>query len=149
MNDQPRPTSDPFQLSRFVEAQERDYARALAEIRAGRKRSHWIWYIFPQIDGLGSSSTARFYAIQSLEEARAYLAHPILGPRLGECVESLLVCNDRSAQEIFGSPDVLKVRSCATLFARVSPPGSRFHRLLEKFYEGEPDEATLRLLRPS
>jgi uncharacterized protein (DUF1810 family) len=137
---------DPYQLSRFLEAQEGDFDRALAEIRSGRKRSHWIWYIFPQIDGLGSSSTSRHYAIKSLEEAKAYLAHPVLGPRLLECAEAVLGARGRSAHDIFGSPDDLKVRSCATLFAQVSPAGSVFERLLTKYYDGKPDELTLDLL---
>jgi uncharacterized protein (DUF1810 family) len=137
---------DPFDLNRFVRAQEHDYARALAEVRGGRKRSHWIWYIFPQLDGLGYSATSRRYAIKSLAEAKAYLAHPVLGPRLLEIAEAALAVVGRTAQEIFGAPDDLKLRSCATLFAQVSPPGSVFHRLLDRYFDGKPDEATLRLL---
>jgi uncharacterized protein (DUF1810 family) len=137
---------DPHNLQRFFQAQEGDYARALSEIRAGRKRSHWIWYIFPQIDGLGSSPTTRKYSIKSIAEAKAYLEHPILGPRLVECVETLLTLDGSSANDIFGWPDDLKLKSSATLFAQVSPPGSIFHRLLEKYYHGEQDTATLRLL---
>jgi uncharacterized protein (DUF1810 family) len=137
---------DPHDLNRFVRAQESDYQRALTELRNGRKRSHWIWYIFPQIDGLGFSSTAKHYSIKSLDEAKAYLAHPILGPRLVECGEALLKIEDRTAHHILGSPDDLKVRSCATLFAQVSPAGSVFERVLEKYYGGERDEKTLRLL---
>ncbi len=135
--------NDPHNLSRFVAAQEGDYERALAEIRAGRKRSHWMWYVFPQLDGLGSSPTARLFAIKSLAEARAYLAHPVLGPRLAECAQAALAVEGLSALEIFGSPDDLKLRSCATLFAAVSPPGSVFERLLARFYRGEPDPLTL------
>lgn len=105
-----------------------------------------MWYIFPQIDGLGFSATSRRFAIKSLEEARAYLAHPILGRRLDECAEALLSIRDRSAHEVFGSPDDLKLRSCATLFACVSPPGSIFERLLNKYYKGEGDPSTLQLL---
>ncbi len=137
---------DPYDLHRFVTAQQGDYEQALQEITRGRKRSHWMWYIFPQIDGLGSSSMARTYAIKSADEARAYLAHPILGPRLLACAEAALAHEGRSATEIFGSPDDLKLRSCATLFARVSPAGSAFHRLLDKFYPAGADRATLRLL---
>jgi sodium/bile acid cotransporter 7 len=138
--------NDPHDLSRFLQAQEADYPTALAEIRAGRKRSHWIWYIFPQLDGLGSSSMARRYAIQSLDEARAYLAHPVLGPRLIECVEAALAVEGKSAREIFGSPDDLKLRSCATLFSMVAPAGSVFQQLLDKYFHGRPDEATQRLV---
>ncbi len=137
---------DPHDLGRFVRAQERSYARALAEIKAGRKASHWMWYIFPQIDGLGFSGTARHYAIKSLDEARAYLDHPILGPRLVECAEAVLGVENRSAREIFGWPDVLKLRSSATLFACVAPPGSVFERILAKYYEGVGDARTLELL---
>jgi uncharacterized protein (DUF1810 family) len=142
-----RPADDPFDLERFVEAQKHAYARALAEIRAGRKESHWMWYIFPQFDGLGFSTMAERYAIKSLDEARAYLAHPTLGPRLVECVEAALGVEGRSAREIFGTPDDLKLRSCATLFAEVSPTGSGFERLLAKYYSGVQDEVTLRLLK--
>lgn len=137
---------DPHELNRFVPAQQEDYARALAEIRSGRKRSHWMWYIFPQLDGLGFSSMAKRYAIRSLDEARAFLAHPLLGPRLLECAEAVLAVEGRTAHDIFGSPDDLKLRSCATLFACVSPPGSAFDLLLQKYYAGERDGKTLRLL---
>src|SRR6266576_1490904 len=137
---------DPHDLSRFVTAQAEDYEQALSEIRRGQKRSHWMWYIFPQFDGLGFSSTSKFYSIKSVEEARAYLSHPVLGPRLLECTETVLGVEGRTAAEIFGSPDDLKLRSCATLFASVLPPGSVFDRLLGKFYEGERDDKTLRLL---
>ncbi|MBP3957541.1 DUF1810 domain-containing protein [Gemmata sp. G18] len=138
--------SDPYNLSRFVEAQEDDYEQALAEIKSGRKRSHWMWYIFPQFDGLGFSSISKQYAIKSRAEAEAYLTHPVLGPRLVECVEAALRVDGRSALEIFGSPDDLKLRSCATLFARVSPTGSVFDQLLDKYYSGERDAKTLQLL---
>jgi uncharacterized protein (DUF1810 family) len=141
-----RGSDDPYDLDRFLRAQEGDYDRALAEIRAGRKRTHWMWYIFPQLDGLAFSSTSKHYAIKSLAEARAYLEHPVLGPRLLECAEAAVGAEGRSATAIFGSPDDLKLRSCATLFACVSPPGSVFERLLEKFYGGERDDKTLRLL---
>ena len=138
--------SDPYNLDRFVRAQEADFDRALAEIRNGRKRSHWMWYVFPQLDGLGFSPTAKYYAIASLDEARAYLGHELLGPRLLQCAEAALAISDRSAAEIFGHPDDLKLRSCATLFAAVSPAGSVFHRLLQVFYGGRPDARTLGLL---
>jgi uncharacterized protein (DUF1810 family) len=138
-------TNDPFDLNRFVRAQADDYDRALTEISQGRKRSHWMWYIFPQIAGLGQSTMSRRFAIESLEEARAYLAHPLLGPRLLACVGTLLGLEGLQADQIFGFPDTAKLRSCATLFAAVSPAGSLFHRLLEKYFEGEPDPQTLRL----
>jgi uncharacterized protein (DUF1810 family) len=141
--------NDPYNLNRFVEAQARDYDRALSEIRTGRKRSHWMWYIFPQIAGLGSSSTAKHYAIASIDEARAYLNDPILGPRLIECTEAILSIDGKSAAEIFGSPDDLKLRSCATLFAYVSQPGSPFEQIIDKFYDDERDEKTIRLISGS
>ena len=137
---------DPYDLKRFLLAQEGDYDRALSEIRSGRKRSHWMWYIFPQIDGLGFSSTAKHYAIRSQAEAKAYIEHPVLGPRIVECTEAVVSLEGRSATEIFGSPDDLKLRSCATLFASVSPPGSVFDRLLGKYYQGRRDAKTLQLL---
>jgi uncharacterized protein (DUF1810 family) len=137
---------DPFDLDRFVRAQEADYAEALAEVRTGRKESHWMWYVFPQLAGLGSSPTARFYALADRAEAEAYLAHPVLGPRLREIAAAALAVEGRSAHDIFGSPDDLKLRSCATLFARVAPPGSVFEQLLAKYFDGEPDARTLTLL---
>ncbi len=143
---EPVGANDPYNLSRFVQAQADDYEQALTEIRRGRKHSHWMWYIFPQFDGLGFSSTSRWYSIKSVAEAEAYLRHPVLGLRLVECAEAVLGVEGRSAFEIFGSPDDMKLRSCATLFARVSPAGSVFDRLLEKFYGGERDGKTLRLL---
>jgi uncharacterized protein (DUF1810 family) len=133
-------------LSRFLQAQEGAYEQALAEIRSGRKRSHWMWYIFPQLQGLGLSSTSRLYAIKSLAEAEAYLNHPVLGPRLIECTEAVLGVEGGSASEIFGHPDDMKLRSCATLFTRLSPAGSVFDKLLEKYFRGQPDQRTLRLL---
>ncbi len=137
---------DPRDLARFVDAQAGDYSQALAEIRNGRKRSHWMWYIFPQIDGLGFSSMSRRYSIKSADEARVYLDHPILGPRLAEIAEAALGVEDRSAYEVFGSPDDMKLKSCATLFASVSPPHSVFARLLDKYFKGERDGKTLQLL---
>jgi uncharacterized protein (DUF1810 family) len=139
-------SDDPHDLDRFVEAQEGVYEQALGEIRAGRKRSHWMWYIFPQFAGLGVSPISIRYAIQSVAEAEDYLRHAVLGPRLKECVEAALDVQGRSAHDIFGSPDDMKLRSCATLFASVLPAGSIFHRLLDKYFEGKPDEATLRLI---
>jgi uncharacterized protein (DUF1810 family) len=138
--------ADPHNLQRFINAQESDYESALAEIKRGQKRSHWIWYIFPQIAGLGFSATSQRYSIKSMAEARAYLAHPILGSRLIECAEAALGVENRTARQIFGSPDDLKLRSCATLFAVVSPSGSVFHRLLEKYFGGEQDIKTLGLI---
>jgi len=137
---------DLFDVSRFVEAQEVDYAQALAEVRSGRKQSHWMWYVFPQFDGLGSSPMSQRYAIKSIGEAEAYLRHPILGPRLIECAEAAAAIEGKSARDAFGSPDDMKLRSCATLFARVSPAGSVFERLLDKYFQGKPDEQTLRLI---
>ena len=139
-------SADPQDLKRFVEAQRDDYAQALAEIRGGRKRSHWMWYIFPQIAGLGLSPMSRRYAIRDATEAKAYLEHPVLGPRLREMSEALLALQGRSAREILGSPDDLKLRSSATLFASVSPSGSVFHRLLETYFDGRPDRETERRL---
>jgi uncharacterized protein (DUF1810 family) len=139
-------TDDPHRLSRFVHAQKDDYERALSEIKNGRKRSHWMWYIFPQFDGLAFSSTSKHYAIKSIEEARAYLAHPVLGPRLLACAEAAVNIEGRSATAIFGSPDDMKLKSCATLFACISPAGSVFHKLLAKYYQGDVDDKTLRLL---
>lgn len=141
-----RNTDDPYDLGRFMRAQENDYDQVLAEIVSGRKRTHWMWYIFPQIDGLAFSSNSKLYAIKSVEEARAYLDHPVLGPRLLECAEAVVCVEGRSATEIFGSPDDLKLRSCATLFACVLPAGSVFDRLLGKYYGGERDRKTLHLL---
>ena len=143
---EPGGAGDPHHLSRFVEAQAEDYEQALAEIRSGRKQSHWMWYIFPQFDGLGFSATSKRYSIKSIAEAKAYLCHPVLGPRLMECAEAVLRIEGRSALEIFGSPDDAKLRSCATLFACVSPVGSVFDRLLGKYFHGERDGKTLRLV---
>ena len=144
---QSNPHCEPYDLNRFLDAQEHDYARALGEIRGGRKRSHWMWYIFPQFEGLGFSSTSRRYSIKSMAEAEAYLKHPVLGPRLFECAEAALQIEGCSALEIFGSPDDMKLRSCATLFACVAPSGSVFHRLIDKYFDGQPDSKTLDLLK--
>jgi uncharacterized protein (DUF1810 family) len=139
-------SDDPFDLSRFVQAQAETYEHALSEIQSGRKRTHWMWYIFPQIDGLAFSSTSKYYSIKSTDEARAYLDHPVLGPRLRQCAEAALATADRSATAIFGNPDDLKLRSCATLFASISASGSVFQRVLEKFFEGVSDPKTLIIL---
>jgi uncharacterized protein (DUF1810 family) len=138
--------ADPHDLGRFVTAQSASYDEALEQIRAGRKRTHWMWYVFPQVEGLGRSATSQRYAIKSRAEAEAYLRHPVLGPRLVECVTALLRINGRSAAEIFGFPDDLKLRSCATLFASVSPGPSVFSELLDRYFGGARDEQTLRLL---
>ena len=137
---------DPHHLQRFVEAQERIYSQALAEIRRGRKQSHWMWFVFPQFAGLGSSPTSQQYAIASLDEARAYLAHPVLGRRLIECAAAVLAVEGRWAHDIFGSPDDMKLRSSATLFASISPAGSVFHRVLDKYFGGLPDARTMSLI---
>jgi uncharacterized protein (DUF1810 family) len=138
--------ADPFDLTRFIHAQERDYEQAISEIRSGRKRSHWMWYIFPQFEGLGFSPTSRHYAIKSIAEAEAYLRHPVLGPRLLECVRATLGLEGRSASDVFGSPDDMKLRSCATLFASVSPTESIFEQILDKYFGGRRDEKTVELL---
>lgn len=138
--------TDPFDLARFVAAQQGAYEAALMEVRSGAKRSHWMWFVFPQIEGLGHSPMARRYAIRNLEEAKAYLAHPVLGARLLEIAHAAVDLPETSASAIFGSPDDLKLHSCATLFGQVSAPGSVFDRLLEKFFAGEPDLATLRII---
>src|SRR5215472_13031308 len=133
-------TEGTYNLARFLDAQARDYDRALAEIRRGRKESHWMWYIFPQFSGLGNSATSQFYAIGSLAEARAYLDHRVLGQRLVECADALLAVSGRSAREIFGYPDDLKLHSCMTLFEAVAAKGlSVFHQVIEKYYEGHSD----------
>jgi uncharacterized protein (DUF1810 family) len=140
------PASDPHNLSRFVRAQEGVYEQALAEITAGRKESHWMWFIFPQFDGLGYSQISKKYAIKSVAEAEAYVSHPLLGKRLMECVQAALAVEGRTAFEIFHSPDDAKLKSCATLFSHVSP-GSAFDQLLDKYFQGERDGMTLRLLK--
>ena len=137
---------DPFDLGRFASAQEKVYHRALAELRGSKKRTHWMWYIFPQIEGLGYTPTTKHYAIKSLAEARQYLDHPVLGPRLLECTAAVLSIQGRSVSEIFGYPDNLKLRSSMTLFARVAEPDSVFARVLGKYYDGAHDVRTLRLL---
>ena len=138
-------STDPHDLNRFLKAQEDDYAQALAELRGGRKYSHWMWFICPQFDGLGFSSTSKFYSIKSIAEAKAYLSHPVLGPRLLECAEAVMSVEGRTAHDIFGSPDDMKLKSCATLFASVSSAGSVFHHLLDKYFHGERDGKTIEL----
>ena len=134
-------------LSRFVERQRLEYARALEEITSGRKSGHWIWFIFPQIVGLGQSPESVTFGLAGLAEARAYMAHPVLAPRLEACAHALLAVEGRTIMEILGKTDAMKLRSCATLFAAVTPPGSVFERLLAKYHHGERDELTLRILR--
>jgi len=134
---------DPHGIARFVEAQAPVYAQALAELRAGRKRSHWMWFVFPQIAGLGSSAMAQHYAIASLDEAQAYLAHPILGVRLRECAQAMLSIEGRTAHEILGSPDDLKFHSSMTLFHVAAPRESVFQACLEKYFGGQEDPLTL------
>ena len=136
---------DPFDLQRFVDAQAGVHAHALEELRAGAKRTHWMWFVFPQIQGLGASAMAQRYAIGGLDEARAYLAHPVLGPRLLECTQAMLGHHGRSAREILGAPDDLKLRSSMTLFHRASGQ-EPFQSVLDRYFDGQPDDATLRLL---
>lgn len=139
-------TDDSYDLSRFTHAQEGEYEQALSEILAGRKKSHWMWYIFPQFDGLGFSSVSKRFAIKSVAEAKAYLEHPVLGPRLVECCEAVVSIKGRSATEVFGSPDDMKLRSSVTLFAFVSPVGSVFEQVLASYFGGAKDERTLQLI---
>jgi uncharacterized protein (DUF1810 family) len=141
-------TGDDFNLQRFVDAQDRDgsYDRALAELEHGRKQGHWIWFVFPQIQGLGSSETARFFAISSLAEATAYLKHPVLGPRLDTAAETLLKLPGHHPDAILGVVDAMKVRSSMTLFSHVEDAAPVFSRVIEKFYNGQPDGLTDELL---
>ncbi len=136
--------SDPFGLERFVAAQEPVYASAAQELRAGRKTGHWMWFVFPQIAGLGMSTMSQRYAIASLEEARAYLAHPVLGARLDECARILTGLDGRSAEEVFGGIDAVKLRSCMTLFARAARSGddSVYEAVLDQYFGGEADPQT-------
>ena len=135
-----------MRLERFIEAQAPIYDQALAELRAGRKQSHWMWFIFPQIAGLGQSPMSRAFAIQTLEEARAYWAHPLLGARLRECCQALMNLRGPSAEDVFGAVDAMKLRSCLTLFAEAEPEGVLFFNLLEKYFDGDADEVTLEIL---
>ena len=139
-------TNDPFDLQRFVDAQEPIYGAVIEELTAGRKRSHWMWFIFPQLRGLGSSPTAVRFAISSVDEARAYLDHELLGARLRECAGLVARIEGRSAEQIFGWPDDMKLRSSMTLFARAADDNAVFVAVLEKFYGGEEDPATVELL---
>lgn len=140
------PVGDPFNLQRFLAAQAASYDRALSELRAGRKTSHWMWYVFPQLRGLGFSETSLFYGVSGLDEAAAFLAHPILGPRLRACVEAVLATEGRTAEAIFGHVDGKKFKSSMTLFARVAPDAGIFARALEKFFSGETDARTIGML---
>ncbi|WP_294534042.1 DUF1810 domain-containing protein [uncultured Rhodoblastus sp.] len=142
------PQDDPFNLRRFVEAQARTMDAVRRELRAGRKNSHWMWFVFPQFTGLGFSPTADFYAIHSLAEARAFLAHPVLGARLRECADLVNACESRDLMRIFGDPDWLKFRSCMTLFAMVAPSEAAFAVALREFCGGESDPLTLARLSP-
>jgi uncharacterized protein (DUF1810 family) len=137
---------DPFDLDRFVQAQDPVIAQVRRQLGGGRKRSHWMWFVFPQLRDLGRSATAQHYGIGSLDEARAYLAHPVLGPRLVECAELVNKVEDRSVHELFGSPDDLKFRSSMTLFAQARPGPSVFRDALHKHFGGEPDPLTIELL---
>ena len=139
--------TDPHDLERFLRAQEDSYAPALAELRSGRKRTHWMWFVFPQLAGLGRSEMALRYGIRDAVEARAYLRHPVLGARLMECCHAALGIAGCSAEEVFGSTDDLKLRSSATLFASISPDGSVFHRLLDRYFEGREDDQTIAMLQ--
>lgn len=136
-----------YDLQRFLDAQERDFEIALSEIRNGRKRSHWMWYIFPQIDGLGFSSTAKFYAIRDLTEAKSYFEHPVLGKRLVEISEALLAIEGKTANRIFGSPDDMKLKSSMTLFGALDETNPVFQKVSDKYFGGAKDERTLQILR--
>ena len=140
---------DPFDLSRFEQAQAKDFSHALAELRAGKKQTHWIWYVLPQLRGLGSSSRAIFYGIGSAQEAEAYLAHPVLGSRLRECVAAMNALAGLSAVQVLGAIDAAKFRSCLTLFRSVDPGNVVFSEALDKYFAGVPDEASLALLSAS
>ena len=144
----PGRVTDRYRLQRFVDAQDAGvtYTRAVQELKAGRKVSHWMWFVFPQIAGLGSSSTARAYAVSGLDEAQAYLAHPVLGPRLREAAELAAAVEARTASEVFGYPDDLKLRSSMTLFARAAPQDPVFTAVLDRYFGGDPDPRTLELL---
>ncbi|MFA5072689.1 MAG: DUF1810 domain-containing protein [Nitrospirota bacterium] len=139
--------NDPFQLHRFITAQENIYDNVLQELRNGKKQSHWMWFIFPQIEGLAQSTTSNYYAIKSIQEAEHYLNHPILGMRLIECSELVLVVEGKSISQIFGHPDDIKFKSCMTLFACVEGSNSLFIKVLDKYFNGEQDSKTIALLK--
>ena len=139
--------ADHFDLNRFIEAQNSAYASAVEELSRGRKTGHWIWYVFPQIAGLGHSHMSRRYAITSPEEARAYAKHPVLGPRLAECIQLVMAVEGKSAEQILGHLDAMKFRSCLTLFAAACDDDPIFQRALDRYFEGEPDLLTLRALQ--
>jgi uncharacterized protein (DUF1810 family) len=139
--------NDPFNLSRFIEAQEGVYYSVLDELERGNKTGHWIWYIFPQIAGLGHSRMSRRYSISSIDEARAFAKHPILGPRLIECIELVTAVEGKSAEQIFGYIDALKFRSCVTLFDVASDDSRTFQQALDQYYDGVPDPMTIRVLQ--
>ncbi|MFJ3525479.1 DUF1810 domain-containing protein [Pseudomonas sp. NPDC090203] len=141
--------NDSFNLSRFVEAQRPVISRVMDELRSGRKTSHWMWFVFPQLKGLGRSEIAMRFGITGMEEARAYLAHPVLGPRLNDCVHTLLEHGNLSAFQIFGTPDDLKLHSCLTLFNEVASEPAVFQRALDQFFGAEPDDRTIHLLHAS
>ena len=143
----PRPIDDPFDLNRFVQAQAPIYSNALAELSAGSKRAHWMWFIFPQVDGLGFSATTKLYSIKSLAEARAYLTHPVLGARLVECTRTVLAISGKTTLDIFRRPDDMKLQSSMTLFAAISPDASVFSDVLDKFFDGEHDPRTVELIK--
>jgi uncharacterized protein (DUF1810 family) len=138
--------NDTFDLARFVSAQEHSFDVALSELRRGRKESHWMWFIFPQLDGLGNSSTARKYAIRTLDEARAYLSHPVLGPRLLKCCRAILSVQGKSASDIMGYPDDLKLRSSMTIFSLVAAADTEFREVIAKYFGGQIDPRTVELL---
>jgi len=140
--------SDPYNLTRFVDAQERTFEQACAELQAGRKSGHWMWFVFPQIEGLGHSETARRFAISCRAEAEAYLKHPLLGARLRECVRLVNGVSGRSAHEVFGHPDDLKFHSSMTLFASVAADDAVFEEALRKYFAGQRDQLTIEKLRP-
>ncbi|KAI9129164.1 DUF1810 domain-containing protein [Acaryochloris sp. CCMEE 5410] len=140
---------DPFDLARFVVAQRDSFDLALSEVKSGRKLSHWMWYVFPQLSGLGRSTTSQRYGITGADEAYAYLMHGVLGPRLLAICDAALCINGRSATEIFGKPDDMKLRSCATLFAQISNTDSVFHKLIDKYFDGKMDPRTVGLLQDS
>ncbi len=141
--------SDPFDLRRFVSAQEPVYHAVLEELRGGKKRTHWMWFIFPQFVGLGYSPTSKLYAIKSSEEAHHYLSHPVLSPRLTECAETVLAIKGRTALDVFGSPDDMKLKSSMTLFGACAQPNSVFVHVLDKYFDGKRDARTLDLLKQS